>query len=440
MNLFALNKEDHEVKKMLADIKVDNVAFLMETRDSTYMSCTCGFCDNLILRSWRTSSKYENQRELSDGTKEYFCPNCETTAVYSIDDDECSFVLKYIPEVLNDDENSLDVKIKQVLGERDGALLGYFKEDSALLVRYFKKEKRFAFYNIDADGTLDDLEEWDEYEKLSDCFGYRSSFSCDYQGYPQNNKFVGFFDIVDIFRPYIPNINQWKQYDEIDLILLFGDMYMANESKLYSYIRDQKIDHGKWTTLKYNKFELHAGDINVCKANIKFLEENGIDKNAESLEAATGFTEEELLTTDGYRDLINTKNFYDKIKEYGLVEYLQELKITFNSEQRITFMNAFKLSKCESFGDFVKFICRGIRNENLEVNEVLKMVKEMIIYNNNEDIARLLNYKKAFSLNLYKKFMLLRDEIISFDMLEKLQKKPTIDTLIKLIEAENSLV
>jgi hypothetical protein len=99
-------------------------------------------------------------------------------------------------------------------------------------------------------------------------------------------------------------------------------------------------------------------------------------------------------------------------------------KIPKNKEEEIVAL--YEQSKCDDFESFIKYIIRGMIN-GCSLNQIITSTKFLL------EKKVPIDFTKAFSMNLMKKYQVTRCGLLMPTEYEKLAKKPTLDNLCKIL-------
>ena len=155
----------------------------------------------------------------------------------------------------------------------------------------------------------------------------------------------------------------------------------------------------------------------------------GIDVQKTTLEEATGLPISILKYCESTGDIVILKNWYNLLRENNLVDYVtHNLRVELNVYKINEVLVLYSRVKDRvSLEKLLKHIIRATQ-QGFNINDIL--ITDMHIL---DDCPEVIDFSKPFSKQLKKKYTVISQKFLSKEQYEQLQKKPTLDTLFKIL-------
>lgn len=341
---------------------------------------------------------------------DYKCPKCGCDEIIEVycDNSEGSDLLGFCYEDVSEEESEIKVKITPY---------GLFNRS----LSSYDFDLSDDFYTVKYDIESKEITITDSYNELV-VNKYQLSISGFYSpecSYVSNNQ------LFEIFKELIP---KHRVNDEFTLRNIMVDFLLQLKAPIY---RDNRVEN---TCLKrFNGYyELETLDEIDDYLN-KLRKDNIIDIDKDNIE--------EAFKSDNVDFICNVKNLDDlkELREFDELVLKNELELYLEyfievKEVEITTSNKQDIIKlCEEtqvdFKTIIKHIFRGINNEDLKLSYIISNIKTELKYIEEYPI----DFSKPYSSKRKKKREFNRNCPIDDSILERIYKKPTLDTLYKAL-------
>lgn len=369
-----------------------DILFIYYLDRTKIFQCTCG--ETGIFRKGSNDTK---------------CPKCNCEKLIEIDLDymEGGYLIGYNLEKLQSNKNEIKVEITPY------GLMNYSNDSfdfdigsDLWTLTYNKDTKEFSVTDY-LDYEVDSISEL-----------YTNEFYSSEGSYLCNNQ------LSSIFKEIVQNI-ELEDYFYLNEMIL--DLILKVKAPIY---RDYRI---KRTCLK--KFNNYMDDS--IKEIDNYLNElrskNVIDIDKDNIEEAFGVNDiRDVQYISNLDEFKISKDFDRLILKNKLDLYLDYFKETKNVD--ITLRDKINIIKLTNkanvdFYTMIKHIFRGINNENLTLNDIIYSLEDELRYRNEYPI----DFSKPYSSKIKLKREFYEKSDIDKDILDKISKKPTLDTIYKAL-------
>lgn len=408
MNLYELNRENEEESKAIKLLGVDNFTIVFDEGNYTYYACTCGEFSKLKTKGWDS-----NKKPCS-------CDSCGTTKLIQYYMDEsANSVVKINPTVCEEDEDSILIDLNPmglIMDEWNKGLVHFEPYSDVYYIKILKKERKILVYDSE---PYEEPERWSKYDmpdaefkvdSTKDYFLYDDVLSIE-------DENTGMKQLYNLLAPYC-NLKLEDLGEELSIQDLIYQAVLSNYPAIFDF-----INHRTNTFLGHrlnNIVEIYVFADKVT--------ELGVDLQEENLEKAFKLDEKTLLDSRSLDDYSLIVKFKENVKRYDLEEYLSLQDITLTPVVITKLEKTFEETQCEDFEAFIKFVFRGVCNEGRGIYAVVTDISKIV----SGGYEYLLDYNKAFSVKQLKKMELSKQEIISVEKFNNIEKKPTLDNLYKM--------
>lgn len=417
-------KTSVEVKNLLQVAKYDSFGFLFQLNNESYYSCSCGF-----------SSKIKKRYDENIFEKGKTCPNCGCDNLIDVNDImEDSICMGFTHKIIQDDEEFLVVGIEPFGFSIEEGNLCFVHEEyseySEYALLYDKRDNTFSSvefcegYNDKMVGTRDG-KSW-----ITDTLPEKTvAKMCNWEelmGYDLNSSsfFIGKYknsgmdDIVNLFSKYFDTDIDEDEKDT-DAETIITDLFKWSNFK---YLRDAETKGIRCFSLNRRCYKSLIDDF------INY-QDIGIDVQKTTLEEATGLPISILKYCESTGDIVILKNWYNLLRENNLVDYVtHNLRVELNVYKINEILVLYSRVKDRvSLEKLLKHIIRATQ-QGFNINDIL--ITDMHIL---DDCPEVIDFSKPFSKQLKKKYTVISQKFLSKEQYEQLQKKPTLDTLFKIL-------
>lgn len=405
MNIYELNLENKEEKRIAQLFETDNFYVLYESNEHTTLSCTCGYVNKFKTRGYSTTPLPKK------------CPCCNTEKHIYHASDYDNTIIAWIPEVITDNEEQLHIGVKIggiIKDEYNDAIISYIEGDEpSIYIRINKKTRDIKFYD-------------EKYDTEEDAEGYELEVKRYQEG---RDLYVDFEIFADCsLEKSAPGVMAL-----IGLIKPYLNLEIDDEMSLDSIIYNAKLSQypfilsGSKSDVLYPLFKnvVYLQEIDEIANQLTELD---VNLNESDVLIALGIASYSIKRISNIEELRIIKEFLDNIKIYHLEEYLEFHNVEITNENITSFQSTFEQSSCDEFEKFMKYVLRGACNECISPQNILGNIRE-VISNGKEYV---LDYAKAYSCAQYKKAQMISAPNITEEQYNLLNKKPTLDTAFKL--------
>lgn len=418
-------QSNQEVSELLNNTRYKDFGFIYTLNDKNYYSCSCGYCSKI-------NGRYGTSIFKSDEV----CPKCGTKNIIEVPDVMNETIpMGFNHKVIQDDDNFLVVQlyafgitidegefcfIKEEESDVEGALVYDKKTGIFSPVEYCddfegKMEGTFqeGFWK-DGDryiAQMSDLEPLLGYELKSGYFNFPSPF------------YSGIDEIVKLFSKYIsvPEIQESckEMFTECDFESIITQLFIRSN---FRYMEDAEKKRIKILIPSFYNFE------KLIKEYLRYLD-TGIDMQQETVEGALGVAAEVVKSCLELSDIPFLKEWEKLLRENNLIEYMGINNVQFTTREITEILSLYmKVKDSVTLEMLIKHIIRGTQNTGYTQWQIIRMDKEILEYHPDT-----IDFSKPFSIQQEKKYLAVSKKMLTKEQYEKVQKKPTLDTLFKLL-------
>ncbi len=412
-------KKTKEINSLLEKLGASNIGFTYSYDRKDFMSCSCG-CMTYI--------KKQNLYQDNENREQVMCSACGTKFIYSdIDIDEDSMPLYYSYEITQDDDEFFIMILKAYGVECSMAEIEYREEelDDWMIAYDKKKEFFFVISNDNYDNELHGelfypcgiIENKDGEEVGKLCtridkyydFSYDTEFTCNFA-----KTKTGLHEIAD----EISKRTGWKSSDESDfdcLEDLLVAMFIEINTKWYPDYTKRGIS---WMNI--------GGDLGRATLLWMEMRASGVDMNATTIEKAFGASWDELASCKNYNDYLTMIKQKKAFEEANLSE-LETHLLGFIHRSRYDSLIDLSEETGERLGTIITHVARGVQR-GMPINTILD-VDHMAVRCNYK-----IDFHVPFTKTTYARYMAVTGQRINGKQFDEIAKKPTLDTLYKVLE------
>lgn len=396
---FNLSDKNEEEKKLLEQLNAKALAVKFDYNRNTFLSCTCGF--NKLYKT----TGYSTERVPNS------CPNCNNTNIFTLGDDGEFTVVKWNFEELSNTDKEIVLAINPiVLYYSETELTSPELDSPALYIRYDKEEKTLEA-NIDSDFSPADDIEISCKDNWIDLYIY--SYNDGFYDYclPISEE-TGLKQLYEYLKQYI----DFSMDDYSDEAALFDILFEA-QCALYPLVNEMinnnliKVRTSTDLFNIVNKFKPYNLDLN------------------DTFEHVFDMSIEDYSSFKDIDSLLRYKSFFYELEKTNMAEYLEFKNINMSIDETNILIAVFNRSKCDSFAMFLRYVVRGHSNDGLSIRNILSHISDII----SDDKEYLLKWDSAYSDKIYKRYRILKMNLLDEDSYEKLAKKPTLNTLYNIV-------
>ena len=371
----------------------ENVVMISCVNDNKLAQCTCG-TNGLFL------------------DYDYVCPNCGTNIYfeheYSKYNNDLLLGIGYNVTKYTDEELEVVLYNYSRINSTHSSYEIYCDDDYPIILKFNNSSKELKIYQ--------DKEEITDLEELETLYCNGDEFI--YETYKELNV------LPLLFQRYFKNIKCNETYTLIGRLI---DIYTQVKIPMY---RDENVSKCRFLKQFTDYGHCNTSNLNdIDKYYSKLKESYDIDVDKETLtEAFHGASIADILSItslDDYKYVNDFDNFVLKYKLTNYLEYFKETKdIVINGTEKVKILE-FMTKINIDFDIMIKFIFRGINNEDVTLTKVLKDMN--ILLSNISEFP--IDFTKPYSQSLVGKINFYKQSNLDKNILDSIGKKPTLSNL-----------